>query len=168
LVELMVVVAIVGVLATLAAVGYKKYISAAKISEPIYMAQSIRGAQESYRAETMQYLDVSPSNALYPKGAPFSNAKTSWDMASHADYQRWRTLGVTSDGPVRFGYICRAGAAGVAPPALAIPLTTVPAWPTPTEPWYIIEAQGNPRGDGSRDTGLIGSSFTGELYWENE
>lgn len=49
LVELLVVVAMVGILASLAIVGYKRFIESAKSSEATAILSSIRIAEESYR-----------------------------------------------------------------------------------------------------------------------
>src|SRR5215470_6535239 len=71
LIELMTVVVIVGVLATLGLVAYRKFITSSKTSEAIYMVGSIRAAEESYRAETLRYLDVSSGfSKLYPATTP--------------------------------------------------------------------------------------------------
>jgi len=165
---MMIVVAIVGVLATLALVGYRKYIDSAKIGEAIQMCQSIRSAEESFRSEAMTYFNVSTSQTYYPRNSSFDNTKYAWVQPTHADYNRWMTLGVSTDGPLRYGYRVNAGAAGGAV-TVAVSTTAVPNWPNPTlDVWYIIQARGNTREDGSPDTMMIGSSFTGELYWENE
>jgi type IV pilus assembly protein PilA len=171
LVELMIVVAIIGVLAALATVGYRKYIDGAKITEPLSMIQSIRSAEESMRAETMSYLDVSTPGSFYPSKT-FSSKKTSWDMAAHSDYARWRTLGVTADGPVRFGYTVNAGPAGGVMTPVVVPYlngaAAPPAWPQPTlEPWYVIQSQGDPDEDGNVTT-LIASSLSNDIWRYNE
>ena len=69
LVELMVVVVMVGVLATLAVYGVRKYVFAAKSSEFNWVIQDIKAGQESFRLETHRYLDISDVNTgeLYPK-----------------------------------------------------------------------------------------------------
>ena len=61
LVEVMIVVAMIGVLAAIAIVSFRKYVKSSKVSEPIYVMQGIRAAEESYRSETMTYLDVTQS-----------------------------------------------------------------------------------------------------------
>jgi type IV pilus assembly protein PilA len=169
LVELMIVVAIIGVLAALATVGYRKYIDGAKITEPLSMIQSIRSAEESMRAETMSYLNVSPTNQFYPRVSGWDGKKTSWQMTGHVDYARWRTLGVTSDGPVRFSYVVNAGSAGTNMTAVTVPFTPAPpAWPQPTiEPWYVIQAQGDPDEDGVV-TSLVASSLSGDIWRYND
>src|SRR3712207_8148103 len=45
------VVAMVGVMAALAMVGYRKYLHSAQASEAKAMIQGIRGAEEAYKAE---------------------------------------------------------------------------------------------------------------------
>jgi prepilin-type N-terminal cleavage/methylation domain-containing protein len=167
LIELLTVVAIVGILATIGMVAYRRFITSSKTSEAIYMVGSIRAAEESYRAETLTYLECSPGFArTYPMLTP-GKAKYAWDVASggHADRDLWRQLGARSDGPVMYGYKVSAGLAGGVPPKLDIAAS--PTWPTTTEPWYVVEAVGDVDGNGVFSY-VTGSSFTGELYIENE
>jgi type IV pilus assembly protein PilA len=165
LIELMIVVAIVGVLATLGMVSYRKFITSAKTSEAIGMVGSIRAAEESYRAETLSYLNVSVGFSTYYPTSAVGKKKTAWDNASHADYVRWRQLGARSDGPVYYGYKVAAGTAGGTIPALN--LATPPVFAAPTEPWYVIEAVGDVDGNGIFSH-VAGSSLTGEIVVENE
>lgn len=162
LVELLVVVAMIGVLSAIAIVSYKRYVDSAKIGEPIQMAQSIRGAEESFRAETMTYLDVSTSGNYYPRNSGFDGTKLAWHGFG-GDEPRWNTIGVNADGPVSYGYKCNAGAAGT---TITTKIDSGLPFPTtaPTEPWYVIQARGNP-GNLPNDTMMTGSSLTGELFW---
>ncbi len=165
LIELLTVVVIVGILATIGLVAYRKFITSSKTSEAIYMVGSIRSAEESYRAETLSYLDVTAGFAnFYPTGT-VGGFKTAWDNASHTDYGRWRQLGARPDGPVYYGYKVAAGGAGATPPALDIAKS--PTWSATTGPWYVIEARGDVDGNGTFSY-VAGSSFTGEIYVENE
>lgn len=129
LLELMTVVAIVGVLATLGLVAYRKFIASAKSSEAIYMVGAIRAAEESYRAETLTYLNVTAAfDKFYPHAATVpGNMKLAWDAPTHPDYAAWRQLGARPDGPVYYGYKVAAGLAGAVPPALDIAAS--PTWP---------------------------------------
>jgi type IV pilus assembly protein PilA len=165
LLELLTVVAIVGILATLGLVAYRRFITSSKSSEAIYMVGAIRAAQESYRAETLSYLNVSVGFSDYFPTGTVGNKKTGWDATGHADYTRWRQLGARPDSAVYYGYITGAGVAGGTPPALHI--ANKPTWPTTTEPWYVIEAKGDVDGNGVYSW-VCGSSFTGEIYLENE
>jgi prepilin-type N-terminal cleavage/methylation domain-containing protein len=165
LIELMTVVAIVAVLAVLGVVSYRKFISSARTGEAIYMVGSIRSAEESYKAETLTYLNVSAGFAdFYPNKTP-GKTKMDWQNTGHGDYATWRQLGARPDGPVMYGYKVAAGVAGVNPPALDT--ASKPTWVTPTEAWYVIEAQGDVDGNGVNSY-VAGTSFTGELYIENE
>jgi len=167
LAELLAVVVMIGILATIAAVSYRRYMTSVKVAEATAMVGNIRAAQENYRSETMRYLNVSGEQAWYP-AAPNKN-KRAWDFPSHADYNNWRQLGVRSDGPVYFGYVTYAGLAGtdVTEPTGTTATFNFPEADEITEPWYIIQAAGDLDGDGVRCY-VVGSSFTGEIYVENE
>src|SRR6516164_655381 len=73
LVEMMTVVVMVGILATLAVYGVRKYILSAKSGEAVSMMTSIKAAEEAFKDETFVYLDVStnfqPAN-WYPTATP--------------------------------------------------------------------------------------------------
>jgi hypothetical protein len=154
----------VGILATLGLVAYRKFITSSKTSEAIYMVGSIRAAEESYRAETMSYLNVSAGfSKFYPMDTPGAR-KWAWDMPGHTDRAAWQQLGARSDGPVYYGYKVAAGVAGTVPPALDC---ASPTWPPTTEPWYVVEAKGDVDGNGVFSY-VAGSSFTGEIYVERE
>ena len=146
LVELMVVVAIVGVLATLAVVGYRKLIQASHVSEATGMVQNIRVAQEAYHAETQRYANVSPSLTAYYPATPQYQVVTAWGAActNCTSDAQWSDLPVHVDGPVLFGYATVAGLPGQAPPAAVMvngsPLT-FPA--SPATDWYVVAAAGD-------------------------
>lgn len=165
LVELMIVVALIGILSALAVVGYRKYIAAAKTSEGSAICQSIRAAEESFRGETMLYLNVSVSGSYYPITSGFDSKYHAWQAASHPDLANWQALSIVADN-VRFGYKVNAGTAGQAV-TVATQTKVTPTWPNPPiEPWYVVQAIGDPDGDGL-NTLFVGSSFTGELYTED-
>lgn len=165
LAELLAVVAMIGILATIAMVSYRRYMASSKVAEATYMVGQIRAAQESYRAETMRYLNVSTAmDSWYPAGP--DGKKRAWDF-THTDAARWRMLGVRSDGPVYFGYATKAGPPREEPTQpvdLAQPINFPDE---PTEPWYVIQAAGDLT-PGGKLTYVVGSSFTGEIYIENE
>lgn len=185
LIELIIVVAIIGVMAALALVGYKKYMLAAGSSEAATMIQNIRAAEESYRGEMFVYLgctscgptgcpqgQIATANALtklYPQGVAPNSAKYAWANAGHSDYACWKMLNVASEGPVRFGYSVVAGLQGQAAPTGAqVFVSNVPAFPNPTlEPWYVVQAAGD-RDNDTKYAYFIASSFTGQVYFENE
>ena len=67
LVELMVVVALVGVLSVTLLRVFGKQLTSSRGIEALAMVQSIRAAQEGYRAMNSVYLDVSTPDAWYPR-----------------------------------------------------------------------------------------------------
>ena len=167
LTELMAVVVIVGILATLGAVGYRKYINSAKSSEAVWMSNGIRAAQEAYRAETLMYLDVSTALTNYYPSATQGAFKTQWGGGTDALAQRWRVLGTVTDGAVYFGYAVVAGApnAVVADGLEAGFNVTLPTeW---NEPWYIVQARGDIDGN-TIASFYLAHSFSNEGRWINE
>lgn len=166
LVELMTVVAIVGILATTAVVLVGRHVKASRSTEAISMVQSIRAAQERYRSESRAYLSVSASLTDYfPVAAP-DGLRHSFYTGTPARDALWKTLGPTVPGPVRFGYATVAGQSGEALPVVST--KSKPNWPDPTSVWYVIQASsGDPDSNGATCY-VVSSSLTGETYVENE
>lgn len=150
LIELVIVVAMVGVLATLATVGYRRYISSAKTGEATQMLGAIKASQEAFKAETFRYLNVSDDlETYYPQNAmPDGSVKYAWEGGKpESAGTNFRTLGVSSTGPVLYGYACVAGSGSTSMPALPLEFET-PSWPNPPgSPWYVAVAAGNLDGD---------------------
>jgi prepilin-type N-terminal cleavage/methylation domain-containing protein len=128
LIELMIVVVIVGVLATLGVVGFRKLVGNARTTEATGMIQAIKSAQEAYHAETGTYADISANlcvdgttscASLYPQvtgaGGPgnVGNFKTQWGASSagSTDKLDWLQLPVHTVGAVMYGYSTVAGIA---------------------------------------------------------
>jgi|CZKU01.1.fsa_nt_gi type IV pilus assembly protein PilA len=173
LVELMIVVAIVGILATLAVVGYRKLIQASHVSEATGMVQSIRVAQEGYHSETQQYASVSGTlNNFYP-AAPKYQTVTAWGApcAAACPGVPWSSLPVHVDGPVYFGYATVAGIAGAAPPA-AVTVNGQPlVFPAvPTTDWFVIAAEADLDGTPgqTKDTNVYGTSWTNQIFVDHD
>lgn len=170
LVELMIVVAIVGILGAIATYSIRKYVQSTKASEAGAVINSIRSAEEAFRQDTFVYLDVSQGNYnnLHPSTTPGA-FKRSWvgDGDTAETSSRFRELGVTTDGPVYFTYGVVAGRAGdpVPTPPTDKKEFNFPA--TATEPFYVVVAKGDLDGDGSFSY-LLSHSFTSEVYVENE
>lgn len=163
LAELLLAIAITGVLASLAVVGYRQYFDAARISEPLATLQAIRGSQEVFRRETGQYLNVSTSNTYYPMNSNFGKVRVAWDFPSHSDYSKWKTLKVEADGPMRYGYKTNAGRMGQ---QIVTPIEYAPVPPftnPPTEDWYVVQAKGDPN-ENSKPTVLLTFSFYPEVF----
>ena len=166
LVEMLVVVIIVGVLAVVCIGLMRKHIYSAKSAEATAMVQSIRAAQERWRAERATYLDVSETiTSWYPMGTP-GKVKYHWVQTDGHRYTSWMQLNPTAPGPVQCGYAVRAGVARTSPPALAT-FSNPPAWPVPNDNWYLIHAECNVDGD-EQAAHYAASSFSGEVASENE
>jgi len=165
LVELMVVVAIVGVLAALGLVGFRKYMRAAAASEVKTVVQSIRVSEEAIKAETFQYRGCSTSLTNWYPGTP-NDKKRHWDngQTGNAVHDCWIELNVTTDGPVRFGY---AVVAGIAPQPDAIPTISyctnwAAAHATVNGPWFVVQAAGDQNADGVMSL-WAASSISGDI-----
>jgi type IV pilus assembly protein PilA len=180
LIELMITVAIVGILAILAVVGYRKVISGSHVAEAGNVLGAIKTRQEAYKAETGQYLNVSTSlaigaanhTALYPLcgGSQSHPGKfvTSWGASCPTACCNvdWKKLGVTVDSPVFFGYSTVAGGATTAVPSVTMTGKAI-AWPSPPgDPWFVATAVADTNGDGVYMTALL-SSFDNTVVIEN-
>lgn len=168
LTELMVVVVLVGILATIGIVIFRNWVYSSRSVEAIGMIQSIRAAQERWRSENSVYFDVSTDMAAwYPMAAP-NRTRYNWDQPTGNDYPRWKLLNPTTSGAVQFAYVTKAG-----PPFTAIATPTnadPPVWPAAAnvlEPWYVIQAMGDTDADGAKSF-YVAASLTGEIVKENE
>lgn len=176
LVELLVVVAMVGILAALAIVGFRKYINSAGIAEPKAMIQLIRQGEVQYKLDAAQYLGCAGCGALgcgqgagtltsyYPMATP-SSKKYTWQQPS-PEYDCWRRMNVTTDGTVRFGYAVVAGG-----PADAVKqpvgFTQLGAFQQPSDAWFVVQAAGD-RDEDSEQALLCANSWSNEIYFEND
>jgi type IV pilus assembly protein PilA len=165
LVELLAVVAMIGVLAAIATLGYRRYLNSSKTSEAKAVMSGIRISEESHRAETMAYLGCSATMDTWYPAAPNSK-KRHWHNPGHGDYPCWRQLNVTTDTLTTFGFAVMSGGPGDGLPVLNI--ADPPAFPTPpAEPWYIVQGAGDADADGTFSY-LLTTSFNGEIFVENE
>jgi len=166
LVELLVVVTITGILATIGTMLVRKHFKDAKTTEAAALIQAIRVAEESQRAESGAYQNcsVTAGTPWYP-AAP-DGTQHAWQQLSHPDWDRWKQLDVSRPEGTQFGFLVRAGTPAN---ALPVPLTTdKPTWPTTlADPWYVIQAAGDRDRDGTLSR-LLAASFNGELYVEND
>jgi type IV pilus assembly protein PilA len=171
LVELLIVVAMVGVLSTLGIVSYRKFIYSSQSSEAKAIIGGIRGGEEAYKAEMMVYL--SPSSSLtdyYPNATP-NDSRRNWIQPGDPRYtdanKGWALLNVATDAPVRFGYACVAGVGSPMQPITA--MTKPPGMPTLPAgvPWYVIQAINDHDNNGVYAV-FASASPSGEIFSENE
>jgi type IV pilus assembly protein PilA len=164
LIELGVVVTIVGILAVIAVVAYRKMILNSKLTEAKTMINAIRVAEESYKAESGVYLDIS---AAYCPSDGMQQKKFSWENPTCAS-GKWSQLPVHADGPVQFGYAVYAANGGVTQHGLSTALIDISPVAANTDWHYIVHAKADLAGDGAPYSELAGSSFSGNIYTLNE
>lgn len=171
LVELLTVVLIMGVLATVAGLMLRKHVRASRTIEAYNTIQSIRAAQERWRAEHMVYFDVTAAGGWYPWD-PRDNQALQHSFyyapgdSTHADSGKWQMLRPTVSLMTRFGFRTNAGLSGssMTNPAISIPGFS---WPTHRENWYTIQAIGDLDGDGNASY-FLASSLDGAVLTVNE
>jgi type IV pilus assembly protein PilA len=178
LIEVMITVAIVGVLAMIAVVGYRKIINSSRTVEATHMVAAVREAQERYHAEVGRYANVSVAlaanqathhAALYPHAASGGSEPGSYKIAwglpcpGSACLVDWTVLGVQPDGPVYYGYSTVSGGARAQPSDTVTIGGTAVAFPaSPDNDWYLVTAVGDVDGNGVFST-VLGTSFDNEV-----
>ena len=143
LIELMIVVAVIGILSAIAIPAFQSYIYRSRTVEAVTFLGEIRQRQESYRAEFGQYCSVSAApgsdiagGAWAPAGGPYaSGTKVGWSGGPGT----WDQLGAAPDGLVTFQYRTTAGPPGTRP--------AVPGYDG-TDFWYIAQARADLDADG--------------------
>ncbi|UCE85084.1 MAG: prepilin-type N-terminal cleavage/methylation domain-containing protein [Deltaproteobacteria bacterium] len=106
LIELMIVVAIIGVLAAIALPNFHKFQLRSKVAEAKANVAAIRTAEEGYYSEYDTYVSAS---AAVPSSIP-GTTRRSWATSGNSGFD---TLGFAPEGPVYFQYLVRAsGSAG--------------------------------------------------------
>jgi prepilin-type N-terminal cleavage/methylation domain-containing protein len=170
LIELLIAVAIVGVLSTLALVGYRKVITRARLGEATSMVTAIASAQERYRGEFGSYLNV--STTLGHKGnagtlcpSPTALTKKAWTPASCTGGASWTALAVQNSGAMYYGYSTTAGLAGAVPADAVTVSTGTVTWPAATaitRDWYVITAAGDTDGNSNWGT-VMSASWTNDV-----
>ncbi|HEY8430180.1 MAG TPA: prepilin-type N-terminal cleavage/methylation domain-containing protein [Sandaracinaceae bacterium] len=158
LMELMIVVAIVGILSAIAIPSFRSYIHRSRTSEALTFLAEIKQRQEAYRAEFGQYCAVSGSNPnggeWAPATAPVGGEKVAWTGEPGA----WSELGAAPDGPVLFQYRTMAGPPG-AP-------NGIPGYDG-SDFWFVAQARGDLDGDGEAMI-LEAYSISNHIYRADE
>ena len=159
LVELMIVVVIIGVLAAIAIISYRKYVQHSKTSEAYTMLGDIRAKQEAYRAEFSQYCKVNGSLAeglRHPSSAPRADGrKVAWD--NPAPSIEWQQLGARPDGATYLGYVTTAGIPPIACSGVNCPPVDI------RDHWWVGRAYADLNGDGTFSTYTMLSGARGVI-----
>jgi type IV pilus assembly protein PilA len=182
MIELLITIAMIFVMATVAVLSFRKYVHAAQSSEAKVVMGLIRNGEESYRAEMLNYLSCSSSMTDYYPNANPNDTKWSWvrggstSVVQDARYTSptngWAMLNVRPDGPVRYGYVVMAGVGPNPIPAPDPAFTHPPIFSTPTSgrPWFVVEARNQHYNNlvAGPPSLLIATSYDGIPYTENE
>lgn len=150
LIELMIVVAILGVLAAIAVPGYKQYVMRSKASEAIGFLAEIKARQEAYRADFGEYCNASGTAAVWNPNAVPTRVSQAWNPA----LGNWAQLGARPPGAsVLFSYQTIAGPPGVGAnlPSGTTALDSNRGY-TGTDYWFISRAIADMDGDGTQVT----------------
>ncbi len=154
LIELMIVVAIIGVLAAVAIPVFSGYIQKSKASEAGTLLQGIREKEEAYFAEYKQYTGIIPP---MPTLANYTCGQTqNWDFTT-ADGQMWVQLNFVPDGSTYYRYSVDTDYVGGVFQGNA--LTGFAGTPDQTvaRPWFTAIAEGDIDCDGQETTFRISS-----------
>ncbi len=130
---MLIVVAIIGVLAALATVGYKRYIGRARVSEAITLIAEMASKQQIYFLEFGSYLPLRADNMTIPSPnedatgfyptdpttSTFSSARTATSIANPTGWPAaWRAVGLRPRLQSLYcTYMLNVGRAGDAAPA---------------------------------------------------
>lgn len=106
LIELMVVIAVIAVLVTVAVPNYKKFQLRARTAEAKRNLGALRQSEEAYRLENSVYIAC----PLHPATVP-SGTSTTWEATEVP--QAWIDLGFSPTGKIRYSYEITAGPTGI-------------------------------------------------------
>lgn len=178
LVELLITVAIIGVLAALAMTGYMRYLNTAQTGEVKVVFGEIRKGEESVRVELLRYISCSTGLAdYYPNPTPddtkwtwVRQGDTRWSNSTSGPPYGWSLLHVHTDGPVRFGYSVVAGAAPNPLPSPGPGFSSAPSLNASLSdgtPWFVAQARNQRKTSAPPQMALM-TSYDNVIYVESE
>ncbi len=171
LVELLIVVAIIGILATIAVYAYRRYVAKARKTEVFSMIAAIKSSEEAYKAESSQYLSTTTSGEtdFYPVlGSGGSEpALKSWNPNGDGK-TLWTALGVSPPkSAVYCGFVVVAGDANDFGSAGSRGRTLFQNT-APQRPWYYIRATCDFDGNSSTNSEFETTFNNETVFIDNE
>ncbi|HOX45766.1 MAG TPA: prepilin-type N-terminal cleavage/methylation domain-containing protein [Myxococcota bacterium] len=142
LIELMVVVAIVGILAAVAIPVFGSYMRRSKASEAFTVLQGIRDREEEFFGEFRRYTEPLPFRPAGGTCAECCSNSRVWNLPVG---DPWLNLGFAPDGPTYYNYEVQSpyNAAGVFNSGAARPPNLGTTWPATVRPWFLGHACGD-------------------------
>lgn len=158
LVELMIVVVILGILAALATIGFRKYIGRARSAEAVAILSEMNSKEQLYKLEFASFLPLRADNkpdlpspdeastAFYPLAAgsaDLESARTSISIADSTKWPNgWQTVGLRPrDSKLYCTYLTNAGSAGSA--TTGLPYGAILIGANNAAPWFYSLAACN-------------------------
>jgi type IV pilus assembly protein PilA len=139
LIELMIVVVIVGVLAAVAGVSYRKYSNRSRNVEAMAMLGEFRAKEEAYKTEFNVYLSTATAETtLYPVLGTCASGQSEPCPKVVTPPAEWVSLGINPQRRQLYcGYVAIAGLATAAPTGSGTAMlgTTAPGFP-----WFFLKA----------------------------
>lgn len=159
LIELMITVAIVAILVSVAIVSYTRHTRSGRVVEAKAFIAQIQARQEAYLQQTGQYCNASGVDTYHPALAAHEPTSKTWNPTA-ASQPGWLELGVRPEGGLSyFEYMVVASAApghlldnasGGYASHLGIPAPLVSdAGVSSGRPWYYVVARANLDGQGN-------------------
>ena len=151
LLELLIVVAIIGILAAVAIPVFSHYVQRAKASEAFSVLQGIREKEEAYFSEYRQYTTIIEWRPTDGCISPPNGSTRFWHLEDGSpNAQQWIQLGFAPDGPTWYAYRIDTpySAAGVFDSSIARPNGFGTTWASAIKPWFMAEGCGDLDNDG--------------------
>ena len=136
LIEMMIVVAIIGILAAIAVPGFFMYQSKARRTEAFVNLASIVRSQMSFQAERDNFFEAAVPMPDWDSYGGLGPTKMPWDGASQVAFDE---LGLVPEGRVFYGYGINTGTAEAC---------DAPCGPAATSVCFTASAMGDVDGDG--------------------
>jgi prepilin-type N-terminal cleavage/methylation domain-containing protein len=179
LMELMIVVAIVGILATLAVFMFTRHVAKAKASEVPAMFAELKLRQQQFHLENEEYLSTGASDtAFFPTATPPGSSAQSFDITTSSappapqdtkfPGPSWQTLRINPDKTALYCvYVAIAGPGGdgtnVGATASAAPFDLGGALTVPAINWFYLLASCDCDGEGTTSTYFTLSDTEGTM-----